>query len=970
MTILHGFELIETRDLAEMDSRARLYRHVRTGAELLSIENSDENKSFGITFKTPINDETGLPHIMEHSVLCGSRKYPIKEPFVELLKTSLNTFLNAMTFDDMTAYPVASQNLQDFYNLIDVYLDAVFYPLIPEETLKQEGWHYEIDPETQQIIYKGVVFNEMKASYSSPDRVLGELSQREVLPDTPYAYNAGGNPVSIPDLDYASFKKYHDTYYHPSNARIFFYGDDDAEARLKLINDFIAEFEALPVNVEFPRQERFDKPRSFRTGYDAGEADTEESKTMMTVNWLMADVTDQDEILSLEILTHILLATPASPLRKALLDSGLGEDLTGDGLDTYKRESIFSVGLKGIQSSDAEKVESLIMETLSTLADQGIDKATIDASLNTIEFRMREKNTGQFPRGLMAMIQALPAWIHGGSPIDSLAFEAPLEGIKQRYADMPNYFEDLIGSYFLNNLHRATVIMEPDPRVGPAREQAEQDRLRRYQETLDESALAKIRQETEALQALQEAPDDPADLARIPTLRLSDLDPHIKTTPTEISEAHGTTILYHDLGTSGITYMDLGLDLHQLPQTYLPYVSLFGKALLEMGTTRQDYVQLSQRIGSQTGGIRADSFIFMNMDRSQSVGYLFLRGKAMASQSGELLAIMRDILLDLKLDHQERFRQMVLEEKAGHEAYLGVGGQAAVSMRLRAHFDTAGWASEQMDGLTNLFFLRDLAKRIDADWASVLADLEVVRQYLVNRSAMIVNVTLDAENWQTVQPALLSFLDDLPTASGNRPVWERSSLPDAEGFTLPAQVNFVGKAANLYDVGYKQHGSNVVITKFLNMTHMWSRIRVQGGAYGGRMSFDQTSGIASFLSWRDPNLIGTLANYDAAANFLKDLQLGPDELEKAIIGAIGQMDRYLLPDARGYSALIRHLIGYTDEARQKNRDEVLGTTLADFHALGAVLEAANAVGKVAAVGSPEALRKASETRPFTITNVL
>jgi hypothetical protein len=972
MTTLHGFELLRDETIAEINSRARLYRHVRTGAQLLSVENSDENKSFGIAFKTPTPDDTGLPHILEHSVLGGSRKYRTKEPFVTLLKTSLQTFLNAMTFDDMTIYPVASTNLKDFWNLVDVYLDAVFYPTITEKTLQQEGWHYETTGADAPIIYKGVVFNEMKGAYSTPESVLETAATRALYPDTPYANNAGGDPAAIPNLTYKQFKTYHETYYHPSNSFIYFYGDDAPEERLRRIDAFIADFEAHPVDATLPRQPRFDAPRTHIERYDAGEADDDSNKGFVKVSWLLTDTTDPRRVMELEVLAHILVATPASPLRKALIDSGLGEDLVGEGVDQFKREVSFSVGMKGVQPGEIQEVESLIYETLGTLAEEGIDPATIEASFNTIEFALREKNTGRFPRGLATFIGMLPTWIHGGDPLASMAFEDDLKAIRERYSAEPGYFETLIGEYFLNNPHRSTVILQPDPQVKAERDAAEQARLERERSAMSAADIARVLADVAELERIQTTPDTPEAIATIPTLTLADLDRQIKPVPTEVTQAHGSTIIYHDLPTSGIAYLDIGFDLYALPAKYAPYIGLFGAALTELGTETQDFVQLAQRIGAKTGGISADMLTSTKFGGAGSIAYLFVHAKSMLAQTGDLFAILRDLLLTVKLDNQERFLQMVLEEKANAEGGLLMAGHMVAVNRIGAAFSDSGWLNEQVNGVSNLLFIRELAERVENDWASVLADLEAMRQLLINRNTMVVNATMSVDDWATFAPQLDAFIADLPARDFVAQVWERGALPVREALTVPAQVNYVGKGANLYAAGYKLHGSQAVITKHMNLDYMWNKVRVQGGAYGGGSSFNVFSGVMSYYSYRDPNLVNTLAVYDAAADYLQALQLSADDLEKAIIGAIGSMDAYLLPDAKGWQATTRYLIGYTDAERQRLRDEVFATTLADFKAFGAALARLNGDARVVVVGSPAAAAAANEalSLPLVLTGVL
>ena len=958
MTIIHGFELIREQEIPEINTRARIFRHVRTGAELISMENDDTNKVFGITFATPPTDSTGLPHILEHSVLCGSRKYPVKDPFIQLAKGSLNTFLNAMTYPDKTTYPVASQNLQDFYNLIDVYLDAVFYPRITPEVLQQEGWHYELEQADTPLAFKGVVFNEMKGAFSSPDSLLYRWSQQSLFPDTVYGVESGGDPKYIPDLTYEQFKRFHETYYHPSNAKIWFYGDDDPEERLRLVDSFIAEFEGQDIQPDMGLQPRFDQPQVVRKGYAAEEGE-DGNRGMMTVNWLLAENIDPEQTLALNILDYILLDTPASPLRKALIESGLGEDVTGVGLDEDVREMYFSAGLKGIQVEDAPKVEALIFDTLTRLAEEGIDQEMIEAAVNTVEFRLREYNTGGFPRGLAMMLSALSTWLYDKDPLAPLAFEAPLNAIKSRLEKGERYFETLIGQYLLDNPHRTTVILEPDYTVREQDEAEERARLDAARAAMSEAEVQAVIENTAKLHAMQAAPNTPEELATIPMLKLEDIDKHSQTIPIDIEALHGSQLLYHDLFTNGIAYLDLGMNLHALPQKYLPYDGLFSHALLEMGTQTEDYVRLSQRIGRKTGGIRPSSLISTVQEGDGTTAWLFLRGKGTMSQTQDLLDIMRDILLTVNFDDQDRFLQIVLESKAGREAGLVPGGHGVVNSRLKAQFSEADWVSEQMGGVSYLFFLRDLVKKIETDWPAVRDTLESMRQLLVNRSTMIANVTLDQGNWATFQPQLASFLQSLPAGSGDLAVWTPAYGPQHEGLTIPAQVNYVGKGARLYDYGYQMHGSIMVIRSYLNTAYLWEKVRVQGGAYGGFAVFDRHTGVFSFLSYRDPNLMGTLANYDAAAQYLRELDLPEDEVTRSIIGTIGSIDAYQLPDAKGFTSMARYLTGVSDEERQHLRDEVLSTTAAHFRQFADALEAVREHGHIVVMGSADAIQKAN-----------
>ncbi len=970
MTTTHGFELLREQEIAELNTKAAYYRHVKTGAELLSLQNVDENKVFNVTFRTPPEDSTGLPHIMEHCVLGGSRKYPVKEPFVELVKGSMKTFVNAFTAADRTSYPVASTNLQDFYNLVDVYLDAVFHPLITPHHLAQEGWHYELENVDAPLMYKGVVFNEMKGAYSSPENLLFRVTKEALSPDTPYGFDSGGDPQVIPNLTYEQFKQFHKTYYHPANARIVFYGDDAPERRLELLNEWLNEFEAREVDADIPLQKPFAAPHRVTVPYSVDKGENGRKKGYVQVNWMLPEITDMALRMGLGILSYALVSTPASPLRKALIDSGLGEQLTGGGLSDYLRQMTFSVGLKGIDLAQAKAVEALIWQTLEQLAADGLDPEMIEAAVNTIEFSLRENNTGSFPRGLALAMRSVSDWVYGRDPIAPLAFEQPLNQAKEMLAANPSWPQELIRQYLLDNEHRVTVVLRPDPDLAARTEQAEKEKLAAIRTKMSQEELETAVAYTHELRRRQAAPDDPALLAKIPRLTLADLDQENKTVPIASATAEGAEVLHHDLFTNGILYLDLGFNLRVLPQELLPYINLFGRALTEMGTEREDFVKLSQRIGRKTGGLYATSFTSARNDSADSVAYLFLRGKATLTQAPDMLDILRDVLLTVKLDNPERFRQMVLQAKASKESGLVPSGHSVANTRLRSHFNEAGWISEEMGGVSNLFTLRKLAEEIEQDWPSVLEKLETIRRLLVNRHGAIANVTLDGENWAAFAPQLWQFLHDLPAAPLDFATWQKPGTAVHEGLTLPAQVNYVAKGANLYELGYELDGSISVIANIMRLTYLWEKLRVQGGAYGAMTSFDKRSGVFTFLSYRDPNLMGTLQNYDGTADFLRKLDLSDDELTKGIIGAISSLDAYQLPDAKGYTSMIWHLLGESDASRQQYREQVLRTTQADFKAFAEVLAQVKEQGQVVVLGSPDALTAVNNNNWLEITKVM
>ena len=931
MGVSEKFSLIRDKYVAELKTQVFYYKHDKTGAEVLSLVNDDENKVFGITFRTPPEDSTGLPHILEHSVLCGSRKYPVKEPFVELMKSSLQTFLNAMTFPDKTCYPVASQNLQDFYNLVDVYLDAVFFPRLTPYLLMQEGWHYNLESPDGPLGIKGVVYSEMKGAYSSPDSLLYDYTMRSLFPDNAYVFDSGGDPRKIPDLTFEKFKEFHEKYYHPSNSRIFFYGDDDPEKRLEIIDEYLNNFEKMEIESYVAPQKSFEKPLRIIRSFDPGEQGSE-PKGRFTLSWLFPQNNDPVFVFSMYLLEYILKGMPGSPLRKALIESGLGEDLAGVGLENDLLQMYFSTGLKGINPEKIEQAQNVIIQTLRNLVIRGIDKKDIEAAINSMEFLFRENNTGSYPRGLMIMLRALNSWLYDEDPLALVAFEKPLKLVKTALNENDRYFEELIEKYFINNNHRTTVILRPEKGLLEKENKSEEKKLADHLKKLNDSEVEGIINNTHILKDLQEKPDSPENLASIPVLKLSDLEKLNRIFPCEEMEESGTRVMYHDLFTNGIVYFDIGFNLHLLPQKYLPYSRLFGRSLLEIGTSREDYITLTQRISRKTGGIRPVFHTSSIKGSRESGTYMFLRGKAMQENTSELLDIIRDVLLDVKLDNIERFKQIVLESKAREEQKLLSSGHQIANLRLKAGFNEADWAAEQMNGMSYLFFLRELVERIENDWSGVLEDLMEIRELLVNRDHMIVNITLDKEGREKISSETVKFISEIPSAVSDTEKWQCSNLAEYEGIIIPSQVNYVAKGTDINAHGYRPHGSVHVITRFLRSAWLWEQVRVRGGAYGVFCTFDRLSGMLTFLSYRDPNILATLNAFDDTADFLKTLDISSDEITKSIIGTIGNMDSYLLPDAKGYISMLRHLSGETDEERQQIRDEILSTGLDDFRA--------------------------------------
>jgi Zn-dependent M16 (insulinase) family peptidase len=1009
--LIHGFALEREQAIPELAATARIYRHAKTGGRLLSLISPDENKVFGVAFRTPPADSTGLPHILEHSVLCGSRKYPVKEPFVELIKGSLNTFLNALTFPDKTCYPVASANLQDFYNLVDVYLDAVFFPSLTPNTLKQEGWHFDIENAADPLAFKGVVFNEMKGVYSSPDSLLAEYSQRALFPDTCYGLDSGGDPERIPDLTFEQFMDFHKRLYHPSNAYAFFSGDDDPEKRLALVDEYFSQFDApaTPPASEVGVQPPFAAPRRSVHYYaadgvaedlddaDAGDAanapeppeggEGGEARAMCTVNFGLPDTQSPDLSLAFEVLEHVLIGLPSSPLRKALVDSGLGEDLTGGGLETDLRQMAFSVGLKGLvtgKEADAEavadKVERLVLDTLRSLAEGGeggLHPDDIRAGINSVEFDLRENNTGSYPRGLVIFFEALSTWLYEGDPLAHLPFEGPLARLKARLAAGEKVFEALIRTHFLDNPHRALVILKPDAGLESRRETAEAARLAGVKATLSPAELDALVRETHELRALQEAPDSPEDLARIPRLTLADLPRENAVIPQERVElpGAGSAAYVHDLPTSGVVYLDLSFDMAAVPDSLVPLVPILGRALLEMGTKKSSFVDLSRAIAMSTGGLWAQTFLSsVRGEAARGKGpdavaqRLFLRGKATAENLPVLLELMGEVLLEADFSDAERLGKIIMESKARREQRLIPAGHVLATTRLKARTGVAQAMSEAMNGLSGLTSIRELAGRMESAPSSVTRDLHQLLSLLLSRRGLLVNLTCDGKTIASTLPrlgALASSLPDQELTSAPRAI---PALPEREGLCLPAQVNYVAAGGNARALGFEPGAAAAVAAKFLRAGYLWERVRVQGGAYGASCAYSRLSGNLTFASYRDPNVAKTLDAYSGIGPYLSSLSLDSSGLEKSIIGSIGDMDHYMLPDAKGFTAMARELTGEDADYRQAAREAVLSASRADFAAFGEAVAAVLQSGPVVVAGGRDALEKSG--LGLTLTKVL
>jgi hypothetical protein len=956
----HGFKLLRKETIDELKSEALFFEHVATGAELLSLECDDDNKVFSVTFRTPPKSDHGVAHILEHSVLCGSRKYPVKEPFIELVKGSLQTFLNAMTFPDKTMYPLASRNRKDFYNLMDVYLDAVFHPRITREIFMQEGWHYELDAPDEDIVYKGVVYNEMKGVFSSPESLIDRLLTHALFPGTAYGCESGGDPQVIPQLTYEEFLEFHRRLYHPSNSRIFFYGDGNTLEYLQYLQEnYLKEFTRHEADSAITAQRRFRKPKRKQVHYAVGKKESVAKKTYVLVGLKLGRAIDSEHCLGFHVLNHLLLGTAASPLRKALIDSGLGSEIIGGGFDDQRMETFFAVGLKGAEPENEQKIIDLIFTVLRDLAEKGIDGDMVKAAVNTVDFRLREANFGGFPKGIVYNIQALGSWLYGADPLLHLRYEKLIVKIQQE--SERGYFEGLIRKYLLDNSHQVIVVGTPKPGLAQRQEARVRKELRQVKASLDANRLDEMVKTTQALKELQSMPDSPEDLARLPQLGLEDIDRRGQVYPIEVKKEKGPKILFHDLFANRIAYTQIGFNTQVVPLDKIQYLPLFGKMILSMGTKKRNYVEMTQRIGIHTGGIRSSHFASaLIADRGQIISYIFFNGKALMGKLGELFDIYRELFGEFTFENSKRLVEIIRSAKADMEESIIPSGNHYVLSRLQSYHSRLGQYDEMTDGIAYYKFLEKLLARAEKDPAEVAEQFRQVAGLLFRQDNMLANITGEAADYPAFERETEALSQVLPVDSSSPVRLEFDRVPMNEGFPTASAVQYVGKGANLYEKGFQYTGKFDVLKSLLGTAYLWERVRIQGGAYGSSSSFDKYSGDFTFISYRDPNLEETLSHYDAIPEFLSDLDMSREELTKLVIGCVGHLDPPLTPDRKGSVAMVEHLTGITPEWKQQRRDELLATTVEDLRAFAPLFQKIRDSGAVCVLGSEEKIKKASK----------
>lgn len=921
---IKNYLLQEAKYIKEIDSEVAVYIHERTKAKVLLMSNEDPHKSFCIGFRTPPSDSTGVAHIIEHSVLCGSAKYPLKDPFVELAKGSLNTYLNAMTYPDKTLYPISSQNDKDFQNLMDVYLDAVFFPNIYKykEIMMQEGWRYHIEKPEDPIEYKGVVYNEMKGAFSSPEEIGFRLIKETLFPDTTYANESGGAPKNIPDLTYENFINFHKTYYHPSNAYICLYGDMNVKETLAYIDEaYLSKFDYLKVDSQIAMQEPFDEVISHKSYYSATEG--KDNGLFLAYNYVVGNITCRKTMLGMAILEYVLLDTPASPLKKALIAEGIGDDVYG-ALQTHLKQPVFSVVAKNVAPEKEARFYELVDEIFQKYATEGLPEHLLKGAMQVKEFEMREGDASGYSKGLFYALASMKSWIHDASPFVYLEYEKTLEALK---AEGPEYFKDLIKTYFLNNTHGSKVALYP--KVGLEKEIEEEvtQKLADYKASLSEAELQKLINETKDFNAFQDQEDDPNAALCIPLLKRDDLRREAKYPRFTSRKEKETEYVVSPIFTNKIAYINWFIKLNGIEDKYVPYLGMIVGMLGKLDTTNFSYEELSsymdEHIGSMSFHIQALS---NTKDDKKYLPIFSLQSKALLNEVEEQVKLMREVLMNTLFDNKERLLEIIREMKALMESSISGDGHRVAYSRLLAHLSNAEYFEEKARGLTFYHFVCDLEKNWDSMQDDTVAYLKEAYSFLSNRNRLVVGLTVDEEVIEEVVQKIDHEVSQIPVSVVEEFEQTFDITKEQEALIYPSNVNYVASGYNFKALDYTYHGGLQMLKTILSMGYLWTRVRVQNGAYGCFCDF-RKSGNMFFVSYRDPNLDQTLNIYKEVADFVENMELSERENLQYLIGTISQMDFPFTPATEGKTGQIYYLMNIEKAELQKTRDELFETTV-------------------------------------------
>ena len=962
MTIhdLAEYEILDEHRVEDVQSDGFILRHKKSGARIAILSNNDDNKVFYIGFRTPPEDETGVPHIIEHTTLCGSKKFPVKDPFIELAKGSLNTFLNAMTYPDKTVYPVASCNDQDFKNLMDVYLDAVFNPNITkyEEIFKQEGWHYELTGKDDELKINGVVYNEMKGAYSSPDEVLSSQIYRSLFPDNTYSKDSGGNPEYIPKLTYEAYLDFYHKYYHPSNSYIYLYGDMDVVERLEWLDkEYLSLYDYKKVNSEINKQPAFDEIKNVETQYSITMDDSQENKTYLSYNRVVGDSLDEMLYQAFDVLDYALVSSPGAPVKQALIDAGIGDDVYGS-YDAGILQPVFSFVAKNANASQADEFESIIENTLKEVVKTGINKEALLAGINSSEFKFREADFGQFPKGLLFGLNCLDSWL-----FDDMKPFIHLECLgtfaKLRKAVDTDYFEKLIQEYLLDNTHGSSVTVKPKRGLGNEREEALAKELSDYKASLSDEEIKKLIEDTEHLKKYQEEPSSDEDLRKLPMLTRADMKKNAMPFSNIEDELSDVKVVRHDIESNGIDYISFLFDAGDFAQSELGYLGFFTNALGLVSTEKYSYTDLANATNIYTGGISTGTASHPDIkDRNNFVFKFEVKLKVLEKNLDKALELMEQMLLTSDFTDTKRLGELVAQIKARLQANLSSSGHLVAAMRSMSSFSRYALYQDELKGVAFYRSICRIEKELSESPKSVSDKLAAIAKKLFARNRMLISFTGNNEAYGNAKPSLEKVIAgfDKMSAVGNQAKVHFNTAKEA--FIDASQIQYVAKTGDFICEGYEYTGALRLLRIILSYDYLWINVRVKGGAYGCMNTFLR-SGESYFVSYRDPNLSDTLDVYDRIPEYIKSFSPDERDMTKYIIGTFSALDTPMNPEAKGSRSLSAYLEGITYEQIQKERNEILNAQPEDIRRLADLVEAVLKKDSICVIGNENMIKESA-----------
>lgn len=962
MTIhdLAEYEILDEHRIEDVQSDGFILRHKKSGARIAILSNNDDNKVFYIGFRTPPEDETGVPHIIEHTTLCGSKKFPVKDPFIELAKGSLNTFLNAMTYPDKTVYPVASCNDQDFKNLMDVYLDAVFNPNITkyEEIFKQEGWHYELTGKDDELKINGVVYNEMKGAYSSPDEVLSSQIYRSLFPDNTYSKDSGGNPEYIPKLTYEAYLDFYHKYYHPSNSYIYLYGDMDVVERLEWLDkEYLSLYDYKKVNSEINKQPAFDEIKNVEAQYSITMDDSQENKTYLSYNRVVGDTLDEMLYQAFDVLDYALVSSPGAPVKQALIDAGIGDDVYGS-YDAGILQPVFSFVAKNANASQADEFESIIENTLKEVVKTGINKEALLAGINSSEFKFREADFGQFPKGLLFGLNCLDSWL-----FDDMKPFIHLECLgtfaKLRKAVDTDYFEKLIQEYLLDNTHGSSVTVKPKRGLGNEREEALAKELSDYKASLSDEEIKKLIEDTEHLKKYQEEPSSDEDLRKLPMLTRADMKKNAMPFSNIEDELLDVKVVRHDIESNGIDYISFLFDAGDFAQSELGYLGFFTNALGLVSTEKYSYTDLANATNIYTGGISTGTASHPDIkDRNNFVFKFEVKLKVLEKNLDKALELMEQMLLSSDFTDTKRLGELVAQIKARLQANLSSSGHLVAAMRSMSSFSRYALYQDELKGVAFYRSICRIEKELSESPKSVSDKLAAIAKKLFARNRMLISFTGNNEAYGNAKPSLEKVIAGFNkmSAVGNQAEVHFNTAKEA--FIDASQIQYVAKTGDFICEGYEYTGALRLLRIILSYDYLWINVRVKGGAYGCMNTFLR-SGESYFVSYRDPNLSDTLDVYDRIPEYIKSFSPDERDMTKYIIGTFSALDTPMNPEAKGSRSLSAYLEGITYEQIQKERNEILNAQPEDIRRLADLVEAVLKKDSICVIGNENMIKESA-----------